>query len=178
MIKIFENIFPLELCQDLRKVLDLKDLKPLENTVQDGVLSCDLEPSDKPFKNVNELADVMIKDYFSNFMSLPYELYVEGFCLLRYPENTYCKSHCDREWVINDGKETVRLINIIVFLNDDFIAGDLIFDDQKVVVPSKQGNGVGFPCSFLVPHKVSMVLNGVRDVLSLSVAIKNPSKSY
>lgn len=178
MIKEYEKAFPDRLVYDINKVLEGKEFIEVNNGVQKGVLTCDLEPEDLPFKGVEYLGLKMAEEYFSNFLPIPYDLFIEAFTLLRYPENTYCELHCDREWVKNGNKEVVRLINLIIFLNDDFVGGNLIFQDQNLVFGPTVGNAVGFPCSFLVPHRVSMVLNGVRDVLSLSIGIGKPVKSY
>ena len=178
MIKEYDKVFPERLCEDIRKIINGKNLEVINNGVQDGVLTCDLEETDAPFKEVEHLAKVMVDEYFNNFLPLPYETFVEAYTLLRYPENTFCKTHCDREWVVNNGQDVVRLLNIIIFLNDDFTEGKLIFEDQKLVVSPAIGNAVGFPCSFIVPHSVTMVLNGARDALSISVGIKKPTESY
>jgi hypothetical protein len=94
------------------------------------------------------------------------ELFVESFfvaCLLR---GDLHNPHADNErkehgrWVPNHTPQ--RDYTGIVYLNDDFTGGELVFPDLDVVIVPKPGLLVGFPSNHKFVHAVPKVLSGKR----------------
>ena len=94
------------------------------------------------------------------------ELFVESFyvaCL--FPGDSHI-AHADNErkehgrWVPNHTPQ--RDYTGIVYLNDDFTGGELVFPDLNVVIAPKPGLLVGFPSDHKFVHAVPKVLSGKR----------------
>ena len=71
-------------------------------------------------------------------------------------------SHWDNIRDIFDGeRKGVPIFTVAGVLNDDYSGGEFImFDDYKIEI--KQGDVIIFPSTFLYPHRVSPVIEGIR----------------
>jgi 2OG-Fe(II) oxygenase superfamily len=94
------------------------------------------------------------------------ELFVEALfvaCLL--PGDSHI-AHADNEqrkrgrWVPNHTPQ--RDYTELVYLNDNFTGGELVFPDRDVVIIPKPGLLVGFPSNHKFVHAVPKVLSGKR----------------
>jgi hypothetical protein len=94
------------------------------------------------------------------------ELFVESFfvaCLL--PGDSHIP-HADNEqkerrrWVPNHTPQ--RDYTGLVYLNDDFTGGDLVFPGRNLVITPKPGLFVAFPSNHKFVHAVPKVLSGKR----------------
>ena len=171
IVQIFENAFPDSLCKDINKYMATAPLKDINYKVQKDVLGCEIE---------NELLDSIVplglefaEKYFSKFEYAKYDLKLEVVELLRYGNGTFCENHFDNELVTEDDVDHVvlRLLSMILFLNDDFEGGETYFRDQDITVTPKYRSMAVFPCIFMVPHEVSKV-KGVRDVLGINFSTR------
>lgn len=76
--------------------------------------------------------------------------------LLKYDKGHYFKSHCDRDVNYN------RDISVVVFANDNYSGGELVFDKINVTVKPVRGQIVIFPSFFLFSHEVKPILEGTK----------------
>ena len=99
------------------------------------------------------------------------ELFVESVfiaCLL--PGDSHIP-HADNErrehgrWLPNHTPQ--RDYTGLVYLNDNFTGGELVFPDRDVVIIPKPGLFVGFPSNHKFVHAVPNVLSGKRYSLSV-----------
>jgi 2OG-Fe(II) oxygenase superfamily len=113
------------------------------------------------------------------FLRTP-ELFVESLfvaCLL--PGDSHI-AHADNErrkhgrWVPNHTPQ--RDYTGLLYLNEDFTGGQLVFRDRHVVIIPKGGLLVGFPSNHRFVHAVPKVLSGKRYSLPVWFT-KNPAKA-
>lgn len=99
------------------------------------------------------------------------ELFVESLfiaCLLSGDSHV---AHADNErkgrgrWVPNHTPQ--RDYTGLVYLNDKFTGGELVFPDRDVVIVPKPGLFIGFPSNHNFVHKVPKVLSGKRYSLPI-----------
>ena len=84
----------------------------------------------------------------------------QGLRLLRYARGGYFRPHHDQGRF--DGATASRLLSFVLFANDGFVGGRLVFPRQKLVVRPRAGTAVLFPSNFCFPHKARTVREGVR----------------
>jgi hypothetical protein len=105
------------------------------------------------------------KAKIEGYLSTP-ELFVESFfvaCLLAGDSHI---AHADNErrehgrWVPNHTPQ--RDYTGLVYLNDDFTGGELVFPGRDLVITPKPGLLVGFPSNHKFVHAVPKVLSGKR----------------
>ena len=108
------------------------------------------------------------------------KLFVESLflaCLL--PGDSHIP-HADNErrkhgrWVPNHTPQ--RDYTGLVYLNDDFTGGELVFPDRDVVIVPKPGLFIGFPSNHKFVHAVPKVLSGKRYSLPVWFTL-NPTKA-
>lgn len=94
-----------------------------------------------------------------------YDLSVKGFRIndiqiLKYVDGGHYEFHSDHSPLLP------RTYSSILFLNDDFEGGDLLFkyplSKQIVKIPKKKNTLIVWPSNFLFPHKVTPVTKGER----------------
>lgn len=114
-----------------------------------------------------EFADQTLHTYLKNYMVADYEYVYCGCKMLYYPPLSHSPMHYDDELVASDGTSVgvARPITLVVFLNDNFEAGELVFPDQNIVIKPKQGAIVVFPASFMYPHTTTPTCGSQRYVL-------------
>ena len=80
--------------------------------------------------------------------------------VLKYEKNNYYTFHVD------GGNSFQRTLSAILFLNNDYVGGDLCFEDnltkEKFKIKPKPGSLIIWPSNFLFPHCVEPVQEGVR----------------
>jgi 2OG-Fe(II) oxygenase superfamily len=94
------------------------------------------------------------------------ELIVESvFLACFWPGDSYIP-HADNEreehgrWVPNHTPQ--RAYTSLIYLNDNFTGGELVFPDRDVVITPKRGLFVGFPSNHKFVHAVPKILSGKR----------------
>ena len=128
-----------------------------------------LSPQNKSYSEVhwaNVLKSLFL--YFFNDFAIKQNL-VEDYgritnitqCdVLKYGVSNHYKFHVD------DAKGFNRFLSAIVFVNDDYDGGELVFkskfDNTEEEVEKKAGSIVIWPSNFLFPHAVKPVTKGER----------------
>ena len=86
--------------------------------------------------------------------------YLNQLEILKYFENHHYQFHVDAS------PEHHRTLSAILFLNNDYKGGRLIFkslsDDEEITIEPIPGSVVVWPSNFLFPHMVKPVTEGVR----------------
>lgn len=70
-----------------------------------------------------------------------------GYDVLRYHIGEGYGLHVD------DGQADNRRVSCLIYLNEDFIGGELNFPEQNVMIKPEKGMLVMFPSSFMYPHQ-------------------------
>ena len=80
--------------------------------------------------------------------------------ILKYFENHHYQFHVDASPVHH------RTLSAILFLNNDYKGGRLIFktlsDEEEITIEPTPGSLIIWPSNFLFPHMVKPVTEGVR----------------
>lgn len=83
-----------------------------------------------------------------------------GYELIRYKEGQYFKEHIDAIKGHSDWGS--RRVSCVIFLNDSFDGGDLIFTRQNLRIKPKAGTIVLFPSDFTHPHASKDLKSGTK----------------
>jgi len=116
---------------------------------------------------VNSITDKMhpiILDYI-NYLNFEWFNNWQGYTsikLFQYSPEQEMNSHWDNVRDIFDGeRKGIPIFSIVGAFNDDYSGGEFImFDDYKIEI--KQGDVILFPSTFLYPHRVASVTEGIR----------------
>ena len=103
-----------------------------------------------------------VTDYFCKWNGFSYPKY------LRYHPGCTIIPHCDHIHSLFDGNiKGIPFLSLVTLLNDDFVGGDFMIGDCKIEL--KAGQTILFPSSFLYPHQVTTVLEGIRNSIAVWV---------
>jgi len=80
----------------------------------------------------------------------------EGYNVLRYGVGSFFKEHADSF----DGN--LRTVSCSIALNDDYEGGEMAFFNGEKVYRLNKGDIIMFPSSFIYPHQILPVMQGVR----------------
>jgi Rps23 Pro-64 3,4-dihydroxylase Tpa1-like proline 4-hydroxylase len=99
--------------------------------------------------------------------------------LRKYPAGSYLKMHADSEGFYEDGADPLRYYDpnnlvsevlneysSILYLNDDYLGGELYFEELDVLIKPKSNQLVFFPSGCEFRHEVKPVLDGDRYTLA------------
>lgn len=103
-------------------------------------------------------------------------LELSGFGLIRQPVGYHDNLHHDIETVINPDNVRIRAFVSLIYLNDDFEGGNLVFPTQKKVIDPEVGKFVIFPASYLFPHHVLPICTKERFFIRLAYNMKSSFK--
>jgi hypothetical protein len=171
----FDNAFNSDYCDYLIKRRGLSSLPPYEDIVYWKNKEIHLDWKDL-CEEFDKLAEPFISTYLNQFSEVYHygDISIEGYGLTRQPSQAYDESHYDSNIVINEKGIQIRPFVLLIYLNDCFDGGQLIFPAQKKIVTPKKGKMVIFPCSFMYPHKVLGISSGNRYSLRLNYLFKKP----
>lgn len=125
--------------------------------------------------NIESKTKNIIINYMKNFLSLfPMEkLEISHIGFLTDSQGSFTEIHYDWELVILKEKIIPKPIVIIIYLNEDFEGGELLFPVQNFKVVPKQGSIAIFPCNFAFPHVSQPVTEGIKNVCRVTFKL-NP----
>jgi len=85
---------------------------------------------------------------------------IQDISILKYEKSGHYDWHTDHAAAIP------RTVSSILFLNNDYIGGELMFEDQitkeRKTIKPHPGRFIMWPSNFLYPHTVAPVLHGIR----------------
>lgn len=112
------------------------------------------------FTFLSHLFGQAIEDYKNFYELTPSDFSIQSIQILKYIDGGHYNFHVDH------GPTVPRTFSCILFLNDDFEGGDLLFkypySKEVVKIPKKSNTLVVWPSNFLFPHKVTPVTKGER----------------
>ncbi len=175
-IKVTDNVMPKPVLESLLKVC-----KDSQSFGQGHVLKKNDHVVDKEMRNtfvwpMNNLGEKSLTTvHWANYLSFLfgkaitdynniYNIYgrfnISEIQILKYLEGGFYKFHVDNDL------ELPRTYSCILFLNDNYEGGDLIFkfpgDNNEHKIKTKKNSVVVWPSNFLYPHSVSPVVKGER----------------
>lgn len=85
----------------------------------------------------------------------------EGYSMLHYTSGGYYKKHIDYSSQFNgDRPPLIRAITGLIYLNDDYGAGKVLFNRQKISIKPTKGSIIFFPSIYTHPHTASAITSG------------------
>jgi hypothetical protein len=169
-IWLYENVMSAEECNDFidryEKTQEARKGNALFRDIVEEIEVPTFDPTDPDYNadawelwkgiddRIMEISDKTLSLYMKNYMLSDYEYAYCGCKMLYYPPLAYSPLHYDDELVAKDGGSigVARPITLVIFLNDNFEGGELMFPDQEVVMKPKQGAIAVFPASYMYPH--------------------------
>lgn len=80
----------------------------------------------------------------------------EGIQILKYQKGEYYKEHIDA------GINLKRVHSCIMFLNEEYLGGEIYFPRQKIKIKGKTGDLIFFPSAFTHPHIACEIKEGTK----------------
>ena len=84
----------------------------------------------------------------------------EGFQLFKYPEGYYYKEHVDHG-IANEEMQK-RQITTVLYLNDNYVGGEITFPRQGISYKPEIGEVVVFPSNYTHPHIAEEIKEGTK----------------
>lgn len=156
--------------------IDLSVFDP-EATNRSGALSWEVDKQTRdtqtvpidPIKDaVLDLMRYAVRDYLNPFYNVTIKDSELPQLLIYHPGGHY-KPHIDGEALFDDGsgqlkwvKNVDRDISMVIYLNDDYEGGQIVFPKQAVSVTPRKGMLIAFPSTHHFLHGVNPVLRGNR----------------
>lgn len=85
-----------------------------------------------------------------------------GYTVLRYQVDQYCGEHAD---YVGKLSARPRVLTGIMYLNDDYRGGSLVFPKINLSIQPEAGMVVFFPSNYMYPHRVDPVVINERYAL-------------
>lgn len=145
------------------------------NQLQKTEFKVDKSIRDTQIIDISDISSSIVelyKDIVTNVINPYYEFEIKDSefpQLLSYSIGGHYKPHVDGQslWKAPSGevfwrKSTDRDLSTVIFLNDDFVGGDLIFPDLHIRIRPEPGMLVCFPSNVNYLHGVDPVTQGHR----------------
>lgn len=126
------------------------------------------------FKDIKSELEVEVTNALTDYLSLNPLLdrnmfFLNHISLMHHHESFNIPFHYDAEFVYEKNeRENIRNFAILLYLNDEFSGGDLLFPIQKINITPEEGLLVIFPTSFMYPHTTTPCFGGDRYVLRIN----------
>jgi predicted 2-oxoglutarate/Fe(II)-dependent dioxygenase YbiX len=174
-VLVLQNYLSAAVCARLREECDRtpggaattdREMDPSKpRSVQDETRICELVPVDGLSVDVVS----MVRNVWTSFVAPHYRTTVDTFekpDILRYRQGGLYRPHTDAENWDGAGRRWVRRLDrdlsLLVYLNDDFKGGQLVFSNFGGVLPPRAGMVVAFPSDHRYIHAAKEVAEGVR----------------
>lgn len=171
-IKVFDNIIPSTVCDDIISNLKNSPLwspavvgkrgltdKSIRNLDMISLSNSSIKNQSKIIKEFDDKLVTFslkaIKRYRQDFKHVVINNDT-GYDLLRYNEGCFYTVHTD------SFLERPRTVSCSFALNDDYEGGEFAFFDKEIKIKLKKGSVLMFPSNFMYPHEILPVLSGTR----------------
>lgn len=172
-IKQYDDIFTQE---ELQKILDLR----YESSFRDGRLHDLLvwrNSEDPKWQEVLKLIESKItsykNEYLSSFLNLaPTQLFeISHIGFLTDKDGSFTETHYDMEAVFFQNKPILKPLIMLLYLNEGYEGGQLLFPLEGYLTTPKAGSIVFFPAGFAFPHVAMPTVVGNKHVCRVTFKI-------
>lgn len=148
-----------------------------EATNKTGAISWEVDKKTRDTQTVDiepiqdvvvDLMKVAVSQHLNPFFNVEIQNSEQPQILVYHPGGHY-KPHIDGEALFNDGSGQLRWkrnverdISMVIYLNDNFEGGEIVFPHQAISIKPRKGMMVAFPSTHHFLHGVNPVTNGVR----------------
>jgi hypothetical protein len=171
-IKKYENAIPKILCKKIINLYKNENISESKN-LNEVEINLKNEFWNEIISSISKISSKNIESYFSFYNNK----YTESMVILsqarfmHHKEFYFMKLHHDSELEYFNKVDFLRTFIVLIYLNDNFENGELIFPIQKFKITPKTGLMVIFPTSFMYPHMTTPAVGSDRYVLQLSYHI-------
>ena len=145
----------------------------LESAIKDLCLS---HLNDGYWKDLEKKLKPKVASYLDSYLSRTegsYSDYQFGSLFMLHCSQMYSvPPHYDSEIDYKDNREELRRFAVLIYLNNSFEGGELIFPVQNKTVVPEPGLLLIFPTSFMYPHFTTPPFGNDRYVLRLSYYLR------
>lgn len=132
---------------------------------------------DAVWKEIEKDIVIRMKPVIKDYLSFNSECSVDSYyfrhaAFLHQKEFFQVPAHCDDEVDFIGDEELIRNFTIIIYLNNNFDGGEIVFPLQGYSVKPEPGLVVIFPASFMYPHLTNPSIGSDRYALRLSYYFK------
>jgi len=181
-IMIIQNFLSEEICAEYIEFIQKQqeiDLSVFdaEETNKKGQISWEVDKKTRdtqtveiePIKDVViDLMKYAVRDFINPYYNVEIRSSELPQILVYHPGGHY-KPHIDGEALFNDGsgvlqwkRNVERDFSLLIYLNNDYDGGELVFPKQAVSIKPRAGMLVAFPATHHFLHGVNPVISGVR----------------
>lgn len=125
---------------------------------------------DQVVQMLNQRVTPEIDQYLKNFKTIAANsYYLDNVALWEQREHEYAPLHYDKEWIQGeDGKDQYRNFLCLLYLNDNYENGEVIFPLQKKVIKPEAGMLLIFPTSLMFPHQTTPAYGADRCLMRMT----------
>lgn len=178
LIKFYDNVIPLSAIANLVKWANIQDF-------DDAQILINSDGKNGVNQNIRNTKSLNLHNQAKSLTNVHYSMLVGRVCvdtIKRYTEDLnlshfYIKGVNDIQllkyeeggfytWHVDHAGDVPRTISCILFLNDDYEGGELMFQDpqgkNEILIKPKSSRLVVWPSNFMFPHTVKPVKKGLR----------------
>ncbi len=181
-ILIAPNFVPEDICDEYIEYIQKQQETDLsvfdaEATNRTGQLAWEVEKETRDTQTVElepikEVVHDLMRHAVRDFLNPFFETQIKDSevpQILAYHPGGHYRPHIDGETLFNDGSGTLkwvknvdRDISLVIYLNDDYEGGEIVFPKQAISIKPRKGLLVAFPSSHHFLHGVNPVVKGDR----------------
>ena len=153
---------------------ELKKIRDTEIVHMDNIARAASAPDQLEMSKNQNLTGIHWNNILTNIITLTNMKYIndcklphnpvseiENTTLLKYKPGGHYVAHVDY------ATQFKRCLSFIMFCNDDFEGGNLVFTDpdqktENMIIKPKKNRVIMFPSNFMYPHKVEKITKGER----------------
>lgn len=130
----------------------------------------------KIYEAIDDSINECVEEYANKFQH--YGSFItrkEDYIFMKIKKGTDQEEHVDIDPIEDDDEEedtetiispsSSRKINIMIFLNDDYEGGEIVFPYQKITYKPIKGDVLVFDCGALHPYSCNKITNGKKFVI-------------
>ena len=176
-IKLFNNVMPNNVLENLIKICKESPHFQPASIIADNFENVLNEKIRKTFSW--EMKNIGVKSltevHWTNFLYYVFNNSIESYLKSLNLESSWCVSEIQilkyhvgghYKFHIDNALNIPRTYSCILFLNDDYEGGDLVFkfpgEDNEYKIKTQKNSVVVWPSNFLYPHSVKPVTKGER----------------
>ena len=111
-------------------------------------------------KDCREIINKIVRSYKRDFNIRDNILDEENYSLLRYNPGQYYREHYDGP------TESARAVSVLIYLNDDYLGGEIEFINFNEKLKPKAGTVILFPSNYAYRHIAHPVTSGTKYVIT------------
>jgi len=108
---------------------------------------------------------VRLLEFWANRLNhKPFNYISKNYCIRQYVAGSWMGEHIDRNY--KDPRNSMDW-TVLVYLNDDYEGGELVFPDYNITIKPSAGSAIFFPCN--AKHSVNKIQSGKKTFVFLFI---------